>query len=672
MQPPRRSRGAAPDEAPDRVQEDAIVDVEAILDSRVDPIVQARSRWVVWTWLTVAALVVALAALGAAVWVEVRAARAALLAAEDLMAVAAQALGEVEAGQAQEDLAAAQEELARARAALASFPVRVVSTVPVVQRNVAAIDALAASTADVAAAGASAAAALDELPGGTSALAPQGGRLPVDAIAAIAPTIRAARDALVEARADVNEVTATGVVNAVSDARVRLLERLDEAIASADVLSTITRTLPPFLGADEPRAYFVGSSNPTELRGSGGFIGAFTILRVDDGQMSFDPFRPIQDLRNLPASEVPTVDPSLNARYDAFGGGGSWLNINLTPDFPSAATAIEQLYAAVEGEELDGTILVDPFAFEALLAITGPVEIAPVGAVGADDVVQFVGYDAYAVLEDDELRKRVIGDVATATLERFLEGAGADDVVALGGAVVDLVARESILLHSRHDDEQAAFVELGAAGGIRENPGDLLSVVVNSASGSKIDWFATRTLQYDVELAEDGFAVGTLVAGFGNDAPSEGEPEYIIGPNTPLLTAGESLLWVSTYCAPGCTFLDVPDAGWDELPSEASVELGNPVVSTWLLIPPGQARELVWTFQVPGAWEERGSDRVYRLAYDHQPQIRATTVEVAVHVPPGFEPRDLPADARLDGDVVVWRTDTDRDATLEIRFAVAS
>jgi hypothetical protein len=58
------------------------------------------------------------------------------------------------------------------------------------------------------------------------------------------------------------------------------------------------------------------------------------------------------------------------ANYDLFRGGGRfWSAINVIPDFPSAAQAILNGYEEATGERLDGVILADPFALQALLGI---------------------------------------------------------------------------------------------------------------------------------------------------------------------------------------------------------------------------------------------------------------------------------------------------------------
>ena len=54
--------------------------------------------------------------------------------------------------------------------------------------------------------------------------------------------------------------------------------------------------------------------------------------------------------------------------------------------------------------------------------------------------------------------------------------------------------------------------------------GDVVSVVVDNASGTKIDYFATRRVSYDVTLGGDGQAVATTRVRLSNGAPTHEPP----------------------------------------------------------------------------------------------------------------------------------------------------
>ena len=166
------------------------------------------------------------------------------------------------------------------------------------------------------------AAAVADLPGGLGALAPTADGIPIDRLAALTDATARA-DELTGHRADDARVGAhrvrprTGLVGPVGLPRPssRSLHRQLHAG------SLILGGLPAFLGADGPRHYVFGASNPAELRGTGGLIGAYAILTVDQGRLSFSDFRPIQSLPRPDVSDVPSPSQEYSDNYDFYRSG---------------------------------------------------------------------------------------------------------------------------------------------------------------------------------------------------------------------------------------------------------------------------------------------------------------------------------------------------------------
>lgn len=577
------------------------------------------------------------------------------------------------------DVVEATDLLTRSRDVFAAVPdtvggplVAPVRLVPTLRRTLVAVADLATGAEAVAGVGVDVTEVLDLQAGGLGALAPDDGRIPIETFAALTPVLAEAEEALVEATALVEGVPRSGIDAQVRDARDAFLEIVGPVAEQIATASRLAELVPAAFGGEAPRSYAVLAANPTESRGAGGFFGAYTIMGAADGVLSFSEVRPTEDLPVLPRGQIPWPDPSLAERYDAYGGSGFVRNLNMTPDFPSAATALERYYAAATGEVLDGVIAVDPFAFEALLRIAGPVDVPGYGTVGHDEVVEFVSHEAYSVITDPDERKRLIGLVATASLQGFLDSP--EDVSA--GAILDalgyMAGRQSVMMHAVDADEQALLAGLGVAGALGrgdEERGDLLAVHLNSGSPSKVDYWLERRLRYDVVLAPGGLTASTLSTGFINNAPTSGEPGYMIGNGIAPLDAGDVLSFVSIYCREGCRFFEIPDAGFDGLETEQGSELGFGVSSTWMRLPSEQQRELIWSYSTPDGWTTEGLNRVYRLHYDHQPTIIPTQLQVGVEIPEGFEATTVPEGASIQEGRVVVVLDAVSDTDLVIVFA---
>jgi len=628
--------------------------------------------------LVALALLLVGAGLAAAAAIGLVAARNDLQAGRDAAEVGVAAVREADVEAAEAAFGEARSAFARAGRTLRTPLLRAARVLPVAGPNLRTTTGLADAGALVAEAGRTATGAVVALPGGAQALAPSGGALPVAALAALGPPLAAARELIDDATATVAATPATGLLAPVADARGQFLAQLDDANRALATAEPLVAALPAFLGADGPRRYFFGAAQPAELRGSTGFIGAFSILTLDRGAFSLSEFTPIQDLPRAAPGTVEPPNPDFLARYGTFGGTGYWQNLNVSPDFPSTGRALERLWEATYREPLDGAISADPFALAALLELAGPTDVPGVGTVDAATVVPFVSNEAYAVLTDPEERKRLLGDVAAAALAGFIDsglgGGGPGDGVdgpspfgalqALGGAA----GRGHVLVHATDPEVQAAFEGAGLAGALLDPPGDYFSAFLTGASGSKVDYYLGHDLAYAATLEPGGAVRASASLRLVNDAPSSGRPAYVIGPNTPRVVAGENELYVGAYLASGAELTGFAADGLAGR-GELQTELGHPVVETYEELAPGAARTLAYEVVRPGGWTAAGEGGRYQLTVQSQAAIRLARLRLEIRIPPGMQV--TMADERLQVDAGVVRYDGEIEGTFSAGVAFA-
>lgn len=504
--------------------------------------------------------------------------------------------------------------------------------------------------------------------GGVAALAPRRGVIPLEPLRTLGPPLR---DALTLAdRAD--RVLRAAPRSLVPDVLREPLERVTlevaearRALASAEAM---VRVLPDFLGGDGTRRYFFGAQNPAELRGTGGLIGAFAILTVDEGHLKLGPFQPVG---RLASPDPSSIDPPSSEYAELYPGQHAvYENVNMTPDFPTAATAIERLYEHQTGDRLDGTVVADPHALALLVGAVGPATVPATGTtLTEENVVPFVSNEAFSLLPDPAARKRILGEVAGQVLARFLRGGAASDPWRAGRRVAQATAGGHLLFHSVDPEVQAGFETAGVAGRLLDPPGDYLAVVVNNAGGGKIDFYAGRTVRYEVRLLQEGLASVRARVTFVNDAPTRGQPAYVIGPH-PRTDArpGDNTMIVSVYCAGGCSFHGFRRDGTPE-GLQPGHELGHPVTMIGYRIPSGGSGTLEYEWMVPDAWREEDGRVVYRLTFQDQPTIRPTSLHISVRVPEGAEVARTAAGMRVIGDRVVWEGEAGGVMRFEVTFS---
>jgi Protein of unknown function (DUF4012) len=587
-----------------------------------------------------------------------------LLAARTEMEQGREALLAGDAGAARAAFERASSEFIRARGSYRNPLLMVTGYLPIVGRSVDSVGAIIDAGTMTAEAATELTRAVESLRGGAAALAPQAGTIPLEPLESVAPALADAEGLLDRAALRMHGASDTFLLPAVSRARDELEAELTQARRGVAAAEALSRSLPSFLGASQPRRYFVAAQNPAEMRGTGGFIGVYAILAVEEGRLELGSFEPITTLKS-PPGQVDAPNPDYAARYDQYGGAGFWQNINMTPDFPSAASAIETLYERSTGTQVDGVIAADPFALAELVEVTGPVAIPGTGTqVDADGLVSYVTNEAYRVLTNPAQRKRVLGDVAEGVLREFLRGSA--DPGAMGQALVEAASGGHLLLHSRDPQVQAAFVEAGIAGELPTG-GDLLGVIWNNASGNKIDFYAEQEISYTIRLGAEGSGVAETHLSYTNEAPDEGEPQYIIGPYSSDYEAGENVALLSTYCAKTCE-LDHVRMDGVRVETARESELGHPAFPATVRLQSGETSLLDYGWRVREAWHGDDGAGIYRLTVRTQPTIRPTRLAIDIQAPEGMAITGTSPEMRVMEGRAVWQGEASAEMVFELRF----
>ncbi len=132
-----------------------------------------------------------------------------------------------------------------------------------------------------------------------------------------------------------------------------------------------------FLGGNGSRTYLVEQPDPAELRAGGGFIGTYSLLTTNKGDITLGKAGNTADI-DYPRPKIgnplyiPPPGPLLQ-----FTSTQSYIfgDSNFLPDFPQAAQTGENLFMHETGTKVDGVVSLDPWAVAGLLGVTGPIAI---------------------------------------------------------------------------------------------------------------------------------------------------------------------------------------------------------------------------------------------------------------------------------------------------------
>lgn len=327
----------------------------------------------------------------------------------------------------------------------------------------------------------------------------------------------------------------------VDEAASELASQLAQLADQLDGVLTVARIAPPLLGADGPRRYFVAVLNPNEARGTGGFLGAFAILRADRGRITVDRVGSNSELSTLPA-----LPRDLGEQYLQRYGEDPRLvaNMNISPHHPAAAELWLESWRLTTGETLDGAISADVVALGDLVSATGKaVPLPGGGSLTGEQLTSFAIsgiYERFPRAADGAAREAFQEAVTAAAFEIV---SGSANRAELASALRASLAERRIQAWFADDDAQAAVLDAGVGGSLRVPPGHSVAFAVINASGSKLDAYLTHSLVYEVgrcSTTPGGMVESLATARIISDIPAGLDvPEYMIsqaerGPEGPV------------------------------------------------------------------------------------------------------------------------------------------
>ncbi|GAB3616247.1 hypothetical protein GCM10027416_08040 [Okibacterium endophyticum] len=457
-----------------------------------------------------------------------------------------------------------------------------------------------------------------------AALRPVDGAVDLTVLTSIREPVALAADALRDAQARTQAISTDNIIGPVRSGVEQLAVAVSDASESVSALHRVAELLPAMLGTDGPRSYLLMFQNSAELRATGGIAGALAVVGTDAGRVDLT--------AQATASSFPRLDPplSLPPETQALYGditGSFMADVNLTPQFPVAASLAREMWRLRSGAEVDGVIAVDPVMLSYLLRATGPITLPTGDELNADNAVQLLLSDVYARYPDAEAQDAFFAAAAAAVFEKV--AAGDLEPRALLESLVQAGEEHRILLWSAHEAEQGIIAETTLAGELPEPDNEHLpfGLYLNDATGAKMDYHLETGMSVgEASCRDDGTGLYTVGLTLTNTAPADAAnvlPDAVTGPGTFGVQKGNIRTMITVYGALGSTGIGVirDGAGAGYRPA---VDNGYSVSRIFVELAPGESTTLEFGF----VGDESG-DR--EPVITHTPLVRP--VEVAEATP---------------------------------------
>lgn len=440
----------------------------------------------------------------------------------------------------------------------------------------------------------------------SGALTPTDGQLNLAPVAALGPALNSAAETWELAASRLEKVERGNLLPQVAEPLTEVTKLVTDAHGPLSLAAESAAILPSMLGSEGDRNYLLLIQNNAEVRATGGLAGALAVITIDAGQIKLTAQVGGVELQKF--SPALSVDQEQEAIYSSRLGAYIG-DVNLTPDFPTAASTAKSMWQMRYGMEVDGVIAIDPVVLSHVLAVTGPLPLREdefprrlqnlPTTLTAENVIKTLLSDVYAELDNSE-QDAVYAVAAKQVFESLT--AGRVPSIKLGQALSKSADENRLHVWSRHEDEQSVILSTQLGGSISSGPNaqaGSYGVFFNDGTGAKMDYYVQRTIQLRQLCHSEGGSRATIRVEMKNTAPVDAAAalsEYVTGGGKHGVPAGSVQTNVLAY---GPARSKVVDAKLDgELTSFGVYKhKDRPVGALAIRLAPGEKRAVEITFR---------------------------------------------------------------------------
>ncbi|MEZ4086773.1 MAG: DUF4012 domain-containing protein [Candidatus Gracilibacteria bacterium] len=390
--------------------------------------------------------------------------------------------------------------------------------------------------------------------------------------------------------------------------RSRLASAKAKLAALNEVLAKVQEEIPALLdllGDRYPHRYLVLLQNDTEARPTGGFIGSYVIMDLNDGYLTKMDFHDVYELDGQlqeyiePPSDIKLVSDNWRMR-----------DSNYSPDFAISAEKAAWFLQKQKGPSVDTVIAINQSFIADLMELTGPIQLPTLDQPLTKDNFQLIlSYIIESKLSGAANPKEIMQDLVPAFQSKLLTGAPLEKTLEVMMHGID---DKKILFYSRNERVQQLFDDFGLTERVRQTAPDedYLNVIATSVGGNKSDRYIDQNIKHYSLIQKDGSIVNevtvtrkhtwtlkdlegwrTMLKTFGfNDLPPHIQD---------ILGSGENKAFVKIYVPEGSELIQTEGFPQENVLIEDDKEIGKRYFMVMLNVPAGEERSVSVTYKLP-------------------------------------------------------------------------
>lgn len=403
-------------------------------------------------------------------------------------------------------------------------------------------------------------------------------------------------------------------------ARKMLSNKLPEYVKISAIAQNIISALPDILGQDRNRRYMVQFLNNSELRPSGGFLGSFATTILSKGQI--DAFKVETNIYKLDNAfgKIKTVEAPYPVSH--FGTGWFLRDSNWSVDYAAAAKQVAWFYKQESGTDIDGVMSIDTTFMEAMLDMTGPIEV-PIQHVTVDSK-NFVAVAEYKsereYLTNPEVNalnepKKFLADMFPIFLQRIVEKLKKDPQLFMD--TFTKMFNQKHVLFSTFFDAGNSFTNIVKSDNPFPTSGNFIMINNANLGGYKSSLNVKENVSIELQPTSDNKTTHIITI----TRTHKGTLEWPDGNNHN---------YVRIVAPPNAEFVESTSNGQEDNIVESTSKIEKyeryATFGMWLTTPAGETRTATFKYNLPN--DTAYDNNAYKLTYIKQPGVISEDVTI--------------------------------------------
>lgn len=417
---------------------------------------------------------------------------------------------------------------------------------------------------------------------------------------------------------------------------------LDQADQALDVL-------PQVLGADDKKSYLAVFQNSNELRPTGGFMGSYALIQVEQGRIST--FK-IDDMYN-PDGQLHTDLPAPAPLQQELGVSQLFIrDANWSADVVTSGRQVADLYEAATKESIDGVLFITTKAIKPLLSSLGPLHLENFNeTVTADNFAMLAQEHSNVGFVPGSTGKRDFLGVLAETLLARIEQGDSGDWLKAGQAITQGLHNREIQLYAEDPAVALLIDQQDWSGRTKVTDGDYLRVVDANVGANKSNYYVTRQTEYSVNVDRDSHLSGVAKISWQHTGTSGTWP------------GGNYRNYVRLYVPLGSTLIGASNFDVEQL--DVYAEGDKQVFGGYVTVPYDSQKTVEVAYALParlGLLENSGD---YNLLWQKQSGTGTEDLMVAFNAPIFLDASQISSGGTNKDGQIVWHKDGSTDFAFE-------